>query len=87
MKGFPIDKTYQKRIIQLGCHEAGHYRVARVLGFETGSIKFNFLDSNGAHTCKTGIKLTKKLNSIEDVLLYSKERVQVLYAGACRVFV
>lgn len=63
-------------------HEAGHYIVALELGFQCTNISF-ILFENGTHDGQVGIDLNKPLYSLEDTILYCRNRILVLFAGAC----
>jgi len=83
MKRFPIDAYYRKStVLPLGCHEAGHYVVARVLGFKAGSVKLQMVDMNGGHIGGSGSEPARALYGVKDILEYLEARVQVAYAGA-----
>jgi hypothetical protein len=69
-------------IVPLARHEIGHYVIARVLGFETGSIKLKVLDFHGAHNGHSSSEPRRSLYSVDDVIKYSEDRIQVLFAGA-----
>ena len=65
---------------QVALHEAGHYIVGRVLGFEVGEIKIRIMFANG-FAGGTEITLLQKLNTIKEIIRYLEKRIQVLYAG------
>ena len=82
MKGSTIDPHYRQEIRGFGQHEAGHYVVARLLGFKTDGLKLEILDLNGAHRGESGLHLVRELHTVDDILNYLEDRVQILYAGA-----
>lgn len=61
-------------------HEAAHYVVARVLGFQAGEIYVDvtFMGAHGGST----IYLHTPLLTLEDLEGYLEQRIQVLSAGA-----
>jgi hypothetical protein len=77
-----IIDSYNKQLLEpIARHEAGHFVVAKVLGFETEDIKFkanNFSQNNG----NCAINLNQSILNIDDLLKYCEKRVMVLYAGA-----
>lgn len=83
IRSFPIQAYYRTNTVcPLGCHEVGHYVVARVLGFKTGSLKLKMIDLNGGHIGGSIIEPVRALNGVADILEFLEGRVQVLYAGA-----
>jgi hypothetical protein len=67
--------TRIRKKIDILRHEAGHLVVAKLLGFETGEIRFSEKDAGA------GITLVPDLRDIEAVKQYVARRVVVLYAG------
>lgn len=63
----------------VACHEAGHYIVARVLGFETGGIHVGA--SPFGTRGKSEIFLHGPIKSVDDVVDYARRRTQVVLAG------
>lgn len=63
-------------------HEAGHYVVARSLGFRTGGLSIKFIDFCGGYRAGSDVTLPTSLSNISEVTDYLKRRVKVLYAGA-----
>lgn len=74
----PLKKVAQ----DVGRHESGHFVVAKVLGFKTGCIGMIITDIQGGHKGEAEIELASKLDDIESVEKYLKDRIIVLYAGA-----
>ncbi|WP_316187966.1 MULTISPECIES: hypothetical protein [unclassified Bradyrhizobium] len=67
--------TRVRRKIDILRHEAGHLVIAKLLGFETGEIRFGQKDAGA------GITLVPDLRDIEAIKQYVARRVVVLYAG------
>ncbi|MDQ6967107.1 MAG: hypothetical protein Q9M14_00310 [Mariprofundaceae bacterium] len=63
-------------------HEIGHLIVARVLGFKTGDITITVIGPIDGYKGGSEITLSQPLSSVDEVLKYSKNRVQTLFAGA-----
>jgi hypothetical protein len=83
IKSLPINTHYRINTIRpLGYHEAGHYVVARVLGFKTGSLKLQVIDMNGGHIGGSVLQPRRALSNVDEILDYLEDRIQVLYAGA-----
>ena len=73
---FPLDGELFA-IQRLGWHEAGHYIIARVLGFETGDLSICFF--NSAH-CEGSVE-TEHFQSEFKAQTILEKRIQVLFAG------
>lgn len=73
-------------IQRIGQHEAGHWMVARVLGFDVGPLKLQLTGRGNElpvpHEASATIYLQRNLPAVGDITTYLRERVQVLYAGA-----
>lgn len=84
---FPISTplTAQARVLAraVAQHEAGHYIVGRVLGFKTGALTIQLLNTGHGlgHKGEAEITLHEEISTIEAVQHYLERRVQVLYAG------
>lgn len=83
MRKQSITINYRKEVNSIGRHEAGHYIVARALGFKVGSISICITDliSNG-HAASSEIKLHCALYTVTEIQEYLEKRVLVLYAGS-----
>jgi hypothetical protein len=68
--------------MRVGRHEAGHYVVARALGFKAGDCFLNIIGPFDEHTGGSKIELYSPLRTKSEILSYLEKRVQVLYAGA-----
>jgi hypothetical protein len=73
-------RKLQQNAAPAAMHEAGHYMVARVLGFDTGEIYIN-VDLKGADGGSI-IYPHKSLETLGEVCEYLERRIQVLCAGA-----
>jgi hypothetical protein len=62
-------------------HEAGHYIVGRVHGFEVGELKAKVLYPDSFIGSTQIIILAQKLTTLEAIVSYLEKRIQVLYAG------
>jgi len=83
MKPLQISSFYRQNTVRpLGYHEAGHYVVARVLGFKPQSLKLQMVDLNGGHIGGSILELSRALLTVDSILKYLEDRIQVLYAGA-----
>ncbi len=60
----------------------GHYVVARLMGFTTGSVSIELKDYMYGVQGSAAIVPARPLRSIDDVVDYLGRRVRVLYAGA-----
>lgn len=78
----PIASYHRRDICRIGQHEAGHYIVARVLGFRTGSISLTITDLSGGHRAGSEIIPACALSGDESIVDYLERRVIVLYSGA-----
>lgn len=67
--------------LSIARHEAGHFVIARVLGFRVNSISIQ-LDPAYGYNAETSVTPCEKLSSLEKVTEYLRRRVRVLYAGA-----
>ncbi|WP_322010703.1 hypothetical protein [Paraburkholderia sp. J12] len=71
----------------IGQHEAGHFFVAKAMGFRVEKITLKFTGSGveigPPHEGATNIHLYRNLPDIDQVSKYLRDRVLVLYAGAC----
>lgn len=77
-----IPLNYRPIVKQVAQHEAGHYVVARVLGFKVGEISLMMTDFRGGHEAGSTIGLAMPLRTVEDSIQYLESRIQILYAGA-----
>ncbi len=71
---------HYQQILPVGCHEAGHYVVAKLLGFKTGSLKIEI--KNNSPKGGSALELVRGLSNVKDIVSYLENRVQVLFAGA-----
>lgn len=76
--GSPL-MTHVRRVAR---HEAGHFVVARALGFTTTGIAVTMLTVDGGHSGEAAIEVYGSAPAIEDVTSYLRRRIAVLYAGA-----
>lgn len=87
MKSWPIEASYRLgTVIPIGQHEAGHYIVARALGFRTEGLEIEMLDRSGSHRAGSGFDPVRAIRDLRDARQYLQDRVQVLYAGALAQF-
>lgn len=78
-----ISPYYRNEVVTpLARHEAGHYVIARILGFSAGALSLVMLDHHGGHKGCSEFNPTRALVTIDDIVNYSEDRTQVLYAGA-----
>ena len=71
------------RITQdIGRHEAGHYIIGRCLGFKMDYITIELLDFMGAHNGEASVILPQPIATLDTLLTYAENRVQMLYAGS-----
>jgi hypothetical protein len=70
-----------KELQDVARHEAGHYIVARCLGFPATEITLELQILNG-HKAGSSVTVCQPLESLPAVVSYLRERVQVLFAGA-----
>ena len=71
-------RSLVKRVCQ---HEAGHYVIARSLGFHTGDLSIELLDTSGGHLGSSEVIMASTLTTTAEVLTFARNRVLVLYAG------
>ena len=79
-----VRKTPKQIIPELCKHEAGHFVIARELGFKTDGCKIK-VDWNGGYEGGCTIMLPAALTSIPLTLNYLERRAKVLYAGSLDV--
>lgn len=76
----------QVAVQRIGQHEAGHWMVARSLGFDVGPLELRLTGRGNelpvAHKASSTIHLRRNLQSVGDIATYLRDRIQVLYAGA-----
>lgn len=81
-----IVEQRQVAVQRIGQHEAGHWIVARVLGFQVGPLMLRLTGRGNevavAHEASATIYLQRNLPAVGDIATYLRERIQVLYAGA-----
>lgn len=77
-----ITSNYRQMIRRIGQHEVGHFIVARVLGFKTGSITLTITDLLGGHRAGSEIIPSCALSGDQEIIDYLERRVTVLYSGA-----
>lgn len=81
MKNQSLHTSFWPLTLRVGRHEAGHYVVARALGFRVGGLSITFIDTTGAYRAGSEVTLPTNLPTILDVSDYLRRRVKVLYAG------
>ena len=81
---YPWDRNpaLKKTLVEVGKHEAGHYVIARCLGFPVGAISIQITNQSGAHDAGSEVILFQPLTDADAILRYAEKRVQILYAGA-----
>lgn len=67
---------------QIARHEVGHAVVAKLLGFETGSISIMLTAANGDHVAATEMLLDSHASNLNELERYLERRIIVLMAGA-----
>jgi|ERR1035437_320887 hypothetical protein len=77
-----IEENQKENFRKYANHEAGHYIVARLLGFKTTDIKIIIKNHEGVHDASCVIRLDSPIENIKDVVDYCKKRIIILYAGA-----
>lgn len=77
-----IPSSHRPAIRRIGQHEVGHYIVARILGFKTGSITLTITDLLGGHRAGSEIVPSCALSGNQEIINYLERRVTVLYSGA-----
>lgn len=78
----PIGSFHRPMVRRVAQHEVGHYAVAKVLGFGTGSIDLTIFDLNGGHQAGSEIYPSCALRDMQGIDDYLERRITVLYAGA-----
>lgn len=68
-------------VSEIARHEAAHLVVARSLGFKTGEVRV-VANLGGFADGGSSIELDRRLPALEDVRVYLRDRLAVLYAGA-----
>lgn len=81
MKNLPFPTSMQHIALRVARHEAGHYVVARALGFRVGGLSIEFNDYMGAYRAGSEVTLPTSLQTIPQISDYLRRRVKVLYAG------
>ena len=81
MKNEFLPAHFQSFALRVGLHEAGHYVIARALGFRVGRLCISFLDSSGAYHGGAEVILSSNLPTTSEVADYLRRRVKVLYSG------
>ncbi|WP_322106032.1 hypothetical protein [Paraburkholderia sp. J41] len=70
----------------IGQHEAGHFFVARAMGFRVEKVTLKFIgrgnEKEPPHRGEANIHLYRNLLGIDQVSKYLRDRISVLYAGA-----
>jgi hypothetical protein len=82
--GYPWDRdpALKKTLVEVGKHEAGHYVIARCLGFKVGAISIQITNRSGAHEAGSEVTLFQPLTDADAILRYAEKRAKILYAGA-----
>lgn len=81
MKNLSFPASMQHIALRVGRHEAGHYVVARALGFRVGGLSIKFIDYTGAYCAGSEVNLATNLQTIPEISEYLRRRVKVLYVG------
>jgi hypothetical protein len=79
---FTANPLLKDKIFNISKHEAGHYIIARDLGFEVTSLTINILDARDAHTAGSGVILSQPINKKDEVITYLEKRTKILLAGS-----
>lgn len=82
MKKQSISSYHRQMVESIGRHEAGHYIIAKELGFKVGAISICITDLAGGHNAKSEIILSQGLTCCIGIQKFLESRVQVLYAGS-----
>lgn len=77
-----LSGNLRETALRVAKHEAGHYIVSKVLGFEAGVISLRLLDLIGGHSGGAEIKLSEGPLEQPYISGYLRRRIQTLYAGA-----
>jgi hypothetical protein len=84
MQNHSVQKMKSDEIKEASYHEAGHWVVARQLGFETGEIKIEIQQrgKDFGHSGSARIVPRLQIDSIKDSIeKYLRNRIAVLFAG------
>jgi len=81
MNNIPIDPYVRKKIEPICCHEAGHYIIARVLGFKVSDIRAEITGIPNGHDAYAKVELANELSSKDKIISYLEKRTQILFAG------
>lgn len=76
-----LPKNLRSLVTRVSRHEAGHFVIAKALGFRTGDVSIKLLDSRGGHVGSSGIILAASLSTTVEVSEYLRSRTKVLYSG------
>lgn len=76
----PLPDHLRQQAFRTAKHEAGHYIIARALGFRTGGIKVK-VERNGGRSGGAFVHLNADLTDNANVLQYLRGRVLSLYGG------
>lgn len=81
MKTRAIPERLRPTALRVARHEAGHWVITRVHGFQAGDFTATIFNEMGGYRGGAGITLAKPLATLSDIVLYLQQRIRVLYAG------
>lgn len=79
---FEISFRQRQIVAKMGMHEAGHYVVARKLGFDVGETTICLIDIYDNYDCSILMDTAQRLPSTSEIDQFLYKRIQVLFAGA-----
>lgn len=79
---FEISPRQRQIVEKMGMHEAGHFVVARKLGFEVGETTICLIDIYDNHDCSVLMDTAQRLSDISEIARFLEKRILVLFAGA-----
>jgi hypothetical protein len=79
---FAICPEHKQRLEKIILHEAGHYVIARRLGFQAYQIKICLLYEGGQHDCYVVNNTARKLQNQAAIERFLEERILTLFSGA-----
>lgn len=77
----PVQQIFRERALLVAKHEFGHWLMAARLGFAPGDIEITITHLGQGHYGGASIMLDEETKSIENIQLYIRRRIAVLFAG------